>query len=67
MSSQHSEPNLHSTHFHFSIEGWIVLWPQKGEIGERTVSGELGEQSSDSGVNSVGVKLALWETPAPML
>lgn len=43
MSSQHSESNLHSTHFHFSIEGWIVLWPQKGEIGERTVSGELGE------------------------
>lgn len=43
MSSQHSESNLHSTHFRFSIEGWIVLWPQKGEIGERTVSGELGE------------------------
>lgn len=24
-------------------EGWIVPWPQKGEIGEQTVSGELGE------------------------
>lgn len=43
MPSQHSEPNLHSTHFHVSIEGCIVLWPQKGEIGERIVSGELGE------------------------
>lgn len=43
MSNQHSEPNLHSSHFHFSIEGWVEVCPQKGEIGERIVSGELGE------------------------
>lgn len=41
ISSQHTELNLHSTHF--SIKCWTVLWPQNGEIGERTVSGELGE------------------------
>lgn len=32
---------LNSTHF--SNKCWTVLWPQNGEIGERTVSAELGE------------------------
>lgn len=34
-----------------------MLGCQNGEVGERTVSAELGEQSSDSEVNSAGVRL----------
>lgn len=40
---QFSTLNTTFTHFHFSIKCWTVLWPQNGEIGERTVSAELGE------------------------